>query len=234
VKRFKVQNYAQDLANIEAEFNAANPRLDFQYAPGPLTNYQRPQIVDTRYGQSMLFSKPGQSVALSNSTAATGGYTLKVWLCFTNYNALKQIKNEKSQVSGLIHVLTRRDLEVSYDSNRSVLTVVVLDADGGEYKSEVDFDLKVFVWYTLTLSWAQMDGLRVYVSGKLVGHVSRERRVTGDLGTGGLTIGRPLRSEGEASGRFRYELIVHRVVELGVMKYPDEVASKSPQRSFKG
>ncbi len=79
-----------------------------------------------------------------------------------------------------------------------------------------------------------MDGLRVYVSGRLVGHVGGERRVAGDLGTGGLAIGRPLRSGGEASGRFRYELIVHRVVEYGVMKYPDEVASKSPQRSFKG
>lgn len=56
-----------------------------------------------------------------------------------------------------------------YDVNKSSL-VVYLRNFKRVYKSELPLKLKIYIWYTLTITWDELDGLRVYVNNKLLEH----------------------------------------------------------------
>lgn len=38
------------------------------------------------------------------------------------------------------------------------------------YKSELPLKLKLYIWYTLTITWDELDGLRIFVNNKLLDH----------------------------------------------------------------
>ena len=100
VKTFELNNYESSLEKVEQDFYAANPvvyqfsSLEKLFKMPHVSIVGSPQIVETRYGRSLLFSKSDQKVVLSNvSNSCFGnlnlcnnGYTLKLWVCFTNYN----------------------------------------------------------------------------------------------------------------------------------------------------
>lgn len=235
-------------------FRAANPTISFEFdslqgaqIKSLLQSYSPPQIVETRYGKSMLFANTNQLVTLNqthhtNPTCfddldlCTNGYTLKLLLCFTNYNLLKQAKSQSpGPVSSnkLIYILTKTDMHMMYDLNESKLKLVARD-DQGEFKSSVDFDLKLYMWYTITVTFERRDGLRVYVNNELLDHVV-EIEQSEFVNVMDFTIGKNVKVGGgevvEAQSNY-YEFIVHRMVQYDSRKYPDEIVGK--KRVFKG
>lgn len=100
VESFQLKNYDTSLDAIEYEFESANPRV-FEFDSyeklsrlGNLEIAGQPQIVDTRYGKSIMFSSPEQRLKFNNVShecfgnmnMCKNGFTLKIWFCLANYN----------------------------------------------------------------------------------------------------------------------------------------------------
>lgn len=269
VKSFIIKNYAynndEEDTKSAAEFNSANPLVSFQFngLEGSVNKITKkpPQIIETRYGKSMLFSQANQHVTLRSNQNQTScyndmdhcqnGYTLKLWLCFTNYNQLKNQATEPTQ-NTLIYIVTKSDLQVVYDLKQSVFSVLIRD-ENNQYKSSISFKLKLYMWYTLTISWERRDGLRVYVNSKQVDHVAgvvAHRAVVDESkkeqSLVELTLGRAVgfedldevldgssnSSSSDPNLSNYYELVVHRIVQYDARKYPDEMISNT--QAFQG
>ena len=71
----------------------------------------------------------------------------------------------------LVYIVTKSDLQISYDLKRSVLSVLVRDGHS-QYKVSGSCQLTLYMWLTLTVSWERTEGLRVYVNGRQLGHVA--------------------------------------------------------------
>ena len=188
IKSFELKNYEASLEQIECDFYAANPvsylfnSLEKLFKMPYVNIIGSPQVVDTRYGRSLLFSKSDQKVVLTNVTNSCfgdlnlckNGYTLKFWVCFTNYNVKTtgktgdtsssntKLRNEESyqqNASKRIYLLTnageklsRRGMAIIYDLDKSQLIVYAKTVNKW-YRAEVSFRLKLYVWYIITVTW---------------------------------------------------------------------------------
>lgn len=65
--------------------------------------------------------------------------------------------------------VTSYKFHIYYDLQKSAL-IVNLRTIKKTYKSEMLIKLKLYIWYTLTVSWDELDGLRVYINNKLIDH----------------------------------------------------------------
>lgn len=200
VKNFELKNYDESLEQIEYDFYASNPAtyefnsLEKLFKLPNINIIGSPQLVETRYGKSLLFSKLDQKVILNNVTNSCfgdlnlckNGYTLKLWVCFTNYNnnpakgksnpfdeaypsASKNVSKRIYLLSNGGHRYSRKGMAIVYDLNRNQL-IVYSKTSKKWYKAEVNFKLKLFVWYIITVTWDQLDGLRLYINNRLLDH----------------------------------------------------------------
>jgi hypothetical protein len=192
IKYFELKNYEIQPENIEYDFYAANPvvfqfnSLEKLFKMPHVTIVGSPQVVDTRYGRSLLFSKSDQKVVLTNVTNSCfgdlnlckNGYTLKLWICFTNYNNIiksgssnnnnnnnnnkihpNEDYNASQNASKRIYLITnggekssRKGMSVIYDLEKNELLVYAKTTDK-LYLAEVNFRIKLFVWYIITITW---------------------------------------------------------------------------------
>lgn len=81
-----------------------------------------------------------------------------------------------TQKARKIHILTNGAKSVSsykfhiyYDLVKSALMVNARTFKK-MYKCELPLKLKLYIWYTLTVTWDELDGLRVYVNNRLLDH----------------------------------------------------------------
>jgi hypothetical protein len=205
IKNFELRNHEASLENIEYDFQSANPKiyefnsLEKLFEMPNVNIVGTPQIVETRYGKSLLFSKSDQKVTISNVTNSCfgnlnlckNGYTLKLWICFTNYNLMKStstiskssnLKTDDSMsaqknMTKKIFLLSnggqkqnRNGLSIIYDLSKNQLTVYAKTYKKW-YKAEVNLKLKLYVWYVVSITWDQLDGLRLYINNRLLEHV---------------------------------------------------------------
>jgi hypothetical protein len=101
IEMFQLKNYDVALDTIEYEFESANPRVvefDSYDRLARLANLDvigQPQIVDSRYGKSVMLANADQRLTFTNIShecfgnmnACKNGYTVKLWFCLTNYNS---------------------------------------------------------------------------------------------------------------------------------------------------
>ena len=189
IKYFELKNYEIPIENIEYDFFSANPvvyqfnSLEKLFKLPHVTIVGSPQIVDTRYGRSLLFSKSDQKVVLNNVTNSCfgdlnlckNGYTLKFWVCFTNYNNIIKSGNTNSNNNNKLHAnddenlsqnvskriylisnggekSSQKGMAVIYDLENNQLLVYAKTIDKW-YRAEVYFRLKLYVWYIITITW---------------------------------------------------------------------------------
>jgi hypothetical protein len=205
IKYFQLKNYVTSDYQIQYDFYSQNPikyefsSLEKLFKKPNLNIIGSPQIVDTKYGKSLLFSKSDQKVLVNNAGSSCFydlneckyGYTLKLWVCFTNYNNLVRMKNKNSNskddlginkdgsnknVSKRIHILTnagqklnRKGLAIIYDLEKAQLIVYAKTLNKW-YKAEVNLKVKLYAWYIITLTWDEADGLRLYINNRLLDH----------------------------------------------------------------
>jgi hypothetical protein len=70
--------------------------------------------------------------------------------------------------NGAKSILTYK-FHIYYDLLKSTL-VVNLQMLKKVYKSESFIKLKVYIWYTLTVTWDELDGLRIYINNRMLDH----------------------------------------------------------------
>lgn len=273
IKHFEIKNYAKKVSDILSEFQQENPSVSYKFdhfegsvKKNIISMIASPQIVETRYGKSMLFSKTNQMVILANKdqnesktcfhdlNKCSNGYTLKMWLCFTNYNLLKQTQNKqvtKNEPSTkIIYILTKKDMQVIYDVDSTILTVFLKDSTK-IYIANINFSLKLYMWYVLTVTWHSKDGLRVYVNNKLLDHIHgvtyEQKTPANNVRDLEFTLGRDIGMTNlidSLNGRQEnqpltnrtlnnyYEFIVHKIVQFNARKYPDEIIATN--NAFQG
>lgn len=65
--------------------------------------------------------------------------------------------------------ITSYKFYVYYDLIKSSL-IANLRTMKKTYKSESVIKLKLYIWYTLTITWDELDGLRIYINNRLLDH----------------------------------------------------------------
>lgn len=194
IQKFYLKNYETSFDEIEYDFKSSNPTVyEFNTLEMPnLSVTGMPQQVETIFGKSLLFSRNDQRLTIKDTTNSCfgnldlckNGYTIKIVTCFTNNNLMKisQIKsgfstqfNLTKNLTKKIYLLqngnanTRQGLIIYYDVTKSQL-ITIAKTSSKWYKSEIGFKLKLYAWYTITMSLDQSDGLRLYINNKLVDH----------------------------------------------------------------
>lgn len=217
IENIQLKNCELNLADIEYDFSSFNPTV-FEF-----DSYERlmktpnlnvigsPQIIDSRYGKSLVLSTSEQKLIFRNvSNSCFGnlnycknGYTIKIWFCLTNYNNMykqqqqpgaannnastfgeaRSTQQQQQQQQARFTRANRKifivangaktiksyKFNIFYDLNKSSL-VVNLKTVKKAYKSEINLKLKLYIWYILTVTWDELDGLRVYVNNRLLDH----------------------------------------------------------------
>ena len=264
IKHFEIKNFVDEstLGLIEHSFRSQVPNIVFQLGGGDELLNRRinknfdafmstsaPQLVDTRYGKSMLFSKTNQALVIKRNQSSQescfddfglckNGYTFKMWLCFTNYNLIKLQQQQLSlnketdrvnkEFTQQIIILSKKDMLIVYDVDKSLFRFHVRNKNT-IFKSEISFNLKLYMWYIITISWEQQDGLRLYINNKLLDHNQGELVYNltqpNQANTIDFTLGRA--NNDEHISHNYYEFIVHKIVQYDARKYPDEIIAKN-------
>lgn len=189
VQNFELKNSDTSLEKLEIDFDSANPSI-FEFDSieklskiPSLTIQGQPSIVDSKYGKSILFSSSEQKLIFQNVSdkcfgnlnLCKNGYTLKLWLCFTNYNSNRKIIDTPNMAKKIYIIsngapgLNEYSFSIYYDLNKGNL-VVSLKSVKKIYHCEIGLKMKYFIWYTLTVTWHESDGLRVYINNRLLDH----------------------------------------------------------------
>ena len=272
IKHFEIKNFVDEdtVGLIEHSFRSQVPNIVYQLSAGnellnrrinknfdAYTSMSAPQLVDTRYGKSMLFSKTDQALVIKRNATSNescfddfglckNGYTFKMWLCFTNYNLIKLQQQQLSlnketdnllfnqkvnkEFTQQIIILSKKDMQIVYDVDKSLFRFHVRNKNT-VYKSEISFNLKLYMWYIITISWEQQDGLRLYINNKLLDHNQGEvvYNLTDPTQTNMIdfTLGRANNDHQAKPTNNYYEFIVHKIVQYDARKYPDEIIAKN-------
>ncbi len=186
IQNIELHNYDVPFDYIENEFLSANPTIYELNSIEKLFEIQNiniignPQIVETRYGKSFLFSKPDQKVIVNNvSNSCFGnlnlcdkGYTLKVWFCSTNFNSINSQQQALIESNNLIHIigngghkLNSHGISIMYDIKNSRI-LAFAKTYSRWYKIAADFKIKLYNWYIITMSFDLYDGLRLYINNR--------------------------------------------------------------------
>jgi len=85
-------------------------------------------------------------------------------------NNLMPVKHRKINIltNGAKSILSYK-FHIYYDIIKSCLIVRMHNLKK-IYKSELPLKLKLYIWYTLTATWDELDGLRIYINNKLLDH----------------------------------------------------------------
>ena len=173
VRNFAIKNFYTPINEIEYNFKSKNPNVFEFDALDSLNLLNTPQLVDTVYGKSLLFSRYDQRFTLKNKSntcfgnldLCKNGYALKIWTCFTNYNLMRITQNragynnlfnstrnmmKKMYLLQNGHKNSRKGLVIYYDAVKSQLVTVAKTSEKW-FKSEVNFKLKLYAWYILII-----------------------------------------------------------------------------------
>lgn len=190
VENIELRNYDIPFDHIEYNYLDANPTvyefnsIEKLFEIPNVNIYNNPQIVETRYGKSLLFSKIDQKLVLTNvSNSCFGnlnlcnrGYTLKLWLCFTNFqsnnNQQQPILKSNDDQSNMMHILSSGGHKIDshgvallYDVKNSKIFAYAKTFTRW-YQLSAEFKIKLYSWYAVTMSWDLHDGLRLYINNK--------------------------------------------------------------------
>ena len=185
IQNIEFRNYDLPFDYIESDFLSANPTVYELNSIEKLFEIQNiniignPQIVETRYGKSLLFSKLDQKVILTNvSESCFGnlnlcdkGYTLKIWFCSTNFNNNNN-NYQSSDSNNLVHIIGNgghkvdsHGISILYDAKNNRILAFAKTYTRW-YKLSVDFKIKLYNWYIITMSFDIYDGLRLYINNR--------------------------------------------------------------------
>lgn len=192
IRNFEIKNFETPRDEIEYNFKSINPNVyDFDKLES-LNAITQPQLIDTLFGKSLLFSRYDQQFTIKNTSnscfgnldTCKNGYTLKIWVCFTNYNLMRITQNRAGYSNQFnltknlmkkVYLLqngqknNHQGIVIYYDSAKNQL-VTLAKTSTKWFKSEINFKIKFYSWYTITVSWDKLDGLRMYINNKMLDH----------------------------------------------------------------
>ena len=246
ISNFEIRNFYIPIDLIEKNFHLSNPKIS-EFTPteekfqGKFHLMGLPQVVDTKYGKSLLFTKQDQKLIIENIFDPTNlneckyGLTFKLWICFTNYNlarySIKPARNENEQYN-YIHILSSSskdenqfEFKFNNQENRFLINANLLNKT---YELSAYLKPKLYNWYIIRITFHPKNGLDIHINNKNIehrrpGYQNIEEESFGVFQKSEFIIDKAVDVNKNSHSKLNsLEFIIHKLIQYDVLKYSEE------------